>query len=238
MPLPKALFERLKRRKIIQEAGTSSENLEKHESQTTAEEINNREQDLEESHVIEEALNEEQEEIIAEDYSDDEENDVAKQEEGGKDPNSNREDPEQPPPDEIIRNEDQDSTSRLSDHENRHNSPTPGEHFIQNGVSVLGCPNKYNIYHECSQYCVDNYSKPESLEPTMEQRRGLALILKKYQSNEWTVVWDPGLKTFYWWMIGTPFVSWLPQGMNGIISMSADEIRKAVRETGQMQSTS
>lgn len=104
--------------------------------------------------------------------------------------------------------------------------------------SIIGCPNKYNIYHVCSQYCRDRYMQinDEHMEPTREQRKQLALLLKTFpMSNEWTVVYDPGVRTFYFWNIITGHVSWGPPGMGAFASPSANEIRKTYMDSERQQ---
>lgn len=111
----------------------------------------------------------------------------------------------------------------------------------KNHESVIGCPNKYNIYHMCGQYCRDKYAQPkeEHMVPTVEQRKQLALLLKTFpMSNEWSVVYDPGVRTFYFWNIITGHVSWVPPGMSAFASPSANQIREAYMEAEQQRRTS
>jgi len=107
-------------------------------------------------------------------------------------------------------------------------------HERQEYESVMGCPNKYNIYHTCEDYCQKTYGKlePHQLAPSRKQRQHLALLLKTYpMSNDWTVVYDPGVKTFYFWNIISGHVSWTPPGMSTFVSPSADQIRRAYLES-------
>lgn len=253
MSLPPLLLERLKRRKIIQE--TQSRNFEQQSDTTStkpSESSGLREHELNLGETIEMrgALDQEQEEIIAENYSDEEENEEEEEEEKEKEEerkglgsddgcqkddqhahknssgeSSSKGDPDEPSRTSNYNDEDASPKCEQTQHDSRYES-------------VIGCPNKYNIYHECGQYCIDNYSEPESLEPTLEQRKQLALILRAYpMSNEWTVVFDPGVRAFYFWNIISNLVSWLPPGMNGFISMSADQMRKIMRNMGNTQDT-
>lgn len=105
--------------------------------------------------------------------------------------------------------------------------------------SILGCPNKYNIYHECSHYCLDKFGTLEWPAPTIEQRKQLALILKTFPlTNEWLVVYDPGVRSFYFWNTMTNLVSWLPPGLGAMATFSADQIRRSIKEMQTMQATS
>lgn len=236
MPLPPLLLERLKRRGIIQEAPSSSRDSQKQDNNTPCfSGLSGQEQDLELTDETGESLDQEQEEIIAENYSDDDE-DGNDDDEGTDDreDQDNGQDFHEDSSDETVFAADLDNPSRLSGRTNKEDTAK----FEQvpsrlKDESVIGCPNKYNIYHECGQYCIDNYGKPESTEPTLEQRKQLALILRTYpMSSEWTVVYDPGVRTFYFWNIISNLVSWLPPGMNGFISISADQMRKTIREIG------
>lgn len=58
---------------------------------------------------------------------------------------------------------------------------------------VPGCPNKNNIYHNCTGYCAKRYADvPE--DPPREVRRKFARLLKKYPINRpWEKVYEPGL---------------------------------------------
>ena len=207
MPLPALLLERLKRRKIIQVQDDGANEPEQAESSDK-----NRPPQIRNGQIS--GSEQELEEIIVEHYSDDED-DCAET-------GQHQEEPRETGPD---------GNKEITDQDESKNGNLSAENQDEIIESVLGCPNKYNIYHSCSQYCVENYSHPEETSPTMDQRKQLALILRTYpMSNEWTVVYDPGVKTFYFWNIMTNLVSWLPPGMNGFISLPADQIRKSLRE--------
>lgn len=218
MPLPPLLLERLKRRKIIK-VNPQNELSEREEGYTQSHDIESRYQDVE--HSAGNNLAQGHEEIIAEDYSDEEEDlklGTVPGISGGLDIEKSSPETEN----QLDRESNQGDDCRKS-------TQVPTE-------SVLGCPNKYNIHHECSQYCVDKYSSITDASPSLEQRKQLALILRTYPiSNEWTVVYDPGVKKFYFWNIITNLVSWLPPGMNGFVSPSADHIRRAMKEIERSQ---
>lgn len=218
MSLPPALLERLKRRKIIQEVPSQQASASRPLGQDSSRDNTGLAADLIISHE------DEHEEIIAEDYS----NEVP-DDEGS----------------EQSDDDDEEGCERTSDSEDQEAAKASEEAGPGQGLegerqrdtlnrrdpteSVIGCPHKYNIYHECVQYCVDNYSKPTSMGPTLGQRKQLALILKTFpMSNEWTVVYDPGVKTFYFWNVLTNQVSWVPPGMGTFASLSADQIRRSM----------
>lgn len=100
--------------------------------------------------------------------------------------------------------------------------------------SALGCPNKYDIHHKCEKFCRETYGTVSNPMPSVQQRKHLAFILKTFPlSNDWTIVYDPGVKTFYFWNMITNLVSWLPPTMGGLPSMSADQIRSSMRPNDQ-----
>lgn len=92
------------------------------------------------------------------------------------------------------------------------------EHFWEGveGVNVdpikghSGCPNKSNIYHECSKFCVRKW------------KQGKVTPDEKYLSNKrklldlwplpphWEEVYDEGYGRHYFWNVHNNLVSWLP----------------------------
>lgn len=227
MPLPPALLERLKKRKIIQVSTSSSEDPTVHSNSINSAESRYGNDDLTRS---ESNLEEEQEEIIAEDYSDESEAQDNQHDESDHSEESENEDEGSHESNSDDNDGDGDKISRTQSDLECDNQNLQGR--LRPSESVLGCPHKYNVYHECSQYCVDKYSKPESIEPNLEQRKQLALILRTFpMTNEWTVVYDPGIRTFYFWNIVSNLVSWFPPGMSTFASPSADHIRNSLKET-------
>ena len=60
--------------------------------------------------------------------------------------------------------------------------------------TVSGCPNKYNIFHNCTGYCSKRYSDvPET--PSKLVKKKFERLLKKYPLGEslWEQVYEPGL---------------------------------------------
>lgn len=56
-----------------------------------------------------------------------------------------------------------------------------------------GCPNKYNIYHECSKKCKDLWGAGH-LQPSEKYLKWQMKLLQKYPLPEtWKAVYDPGL---------------------------------------------
>ena len=58
---------------------------------------------------------------------------------------------------------------------------------------VIGCPNKYNIYHDCSPYCQKRWSEVNE-RPSPKTRRKYQKLVKKYPLPDgWQQVYDPGV---------------------------------------------
>lgn len=74
---------------------------------------------------------------------------------------------------------------------------TPNKQEIikyKNIDTVPGCPNKYNIFHNCTNYCAKKYSDI-SEEPSKSVRRKFVQLLKQYPLKDsiWQQVYEPGL---------------------------------------------
>lgn len=75
-----------------------------------------------------------------------------------------------------------------------------------------GCPNKYNIYHECTAYCKEKYGNGK-LTPDPKYLYLKNKMLLKYPLPEgWQEVYDPGTGRHYYWDYKSDSVSWLPPG--------------------------
>ncbi|CAB3365576.1 Hypothetical predicted protein [Cloeon dipterum] len=73
-----------------------------------------------------------------------------------------------------------------------------------------GCPNKYNIYHECSVFC-SIYWASGIIEPDITYLRKKKKVLNKYPlPDNWKEEYDPGTGRFFYWDPKTSLVSWLP----------------------------
>lgn len=104
-----------------------------------------------------------------------------------------------------------------------------------------GCPNKYNIYHECSSYCKEKYGNgittPDPRYLYLKNR-----MLMKYPLPEgWHEVYDPGTGRHYYWEYKTDAVSWLPPGHpKHVAGEAAAVLREEVKlaETDEEESES
>ncbi|KAH8341912.1 uncharacterized protein PQBP1 [Drosophila kikkawai] len=74
------------------------------------------------------------------------------------------------------------------------------------------CPNKYNIWHKCSLYCVNKFnSTPHSSQPSQEYLKRYKRLLRKYPLEAgWKDMYDKGCKAHYFYNSTTQKVSWLP----------------------------
>lgn len=97
----------------------------------------------------------------------------------------------------------------------------PNEHSEQfwegiEGVNVdpikghKGCPNKSNIYHECSQYCVKRW-KQGIVVPTENCVELKNKVLEHWPlPTGWEAVYDEGTGHYYFWNMHNNLVSWIP----------------------------
>ncbi|GJQ69996.1 hypothetical protein Trydic_g13362 [Trypoxylus dichotomus] len=79
----------------------------------------------------------------------------------------------------------------------------------KNYKGVIGCPNKNNIYHECTNWCQIHWKGV--IIPDPRYSRNVKRMLEKYPlPNNWTEVFDKGIGRYYYWNMETDVVSWLP----------------------------
>lgn len=93
-------------------------------------------------------------------------------------------------------------------------------------MGYVGCPNKWNVYHECSNMCREQWKDPPPLNKDYDARR--IKMLKKYPlPSHWKEILDQGIGRFYYWNSETDLVSWLPPGHPRCqVSRSAATLRK------------
>ncbi|KAH8311765.1 hypothetical protein KR044_007955 [Drosophila immigrans] len=96
------------------------------------------------------------------------------------------------------------------------------------------CPNKYNIYHTCTLYCVNRWSAENSQPKANEKylRRHKRLLRKYPLGGDWKDVYDIGCCAYYFYNAATRKVSWLPPTHpKARISNSAATFRKQLANT-------
>ena len=55
-----------------------------------------------------------------------------------------------------------------------------------------GCPNKWNVYHECMPSCRELWRDAKSLDSEYDKRR-LSMMMKYPLPDHWQEVLDPGM---------------------------------------------
>lgn len=101
-----------------------------------------------------------------------------------------------------------------------------------NVTGCAGCPNKYNIYHKCSLFCINTYGD-RKVEASPEYNRRRARLLKKYPlAKDWKEIFDHGCGAHYYWNAVDDTVSWLPPSHpKSMLSRSAAILRKELELT-------
>lgn len=73
-----------------------------------------------------------------------------------------------------------------------------------------GCPNKYNVFHRCTLFCVEHW-KDGQIEPDEAYMKRYKRLVDRYPlPKDWTAMYDPGCAAFYFWNEDEQVVSWLP----------------------------
>lgn len=58
--------------------------------------------------------------------------------------------------------------------------------------TVVGCPNKVNVYHDCTEFCEEKYGKGNEI-PSPRTERKYRNLLKRFPLPlNWLDVWEPG----------------------------------------------
>lgn len=104
------------------------------------------------------------------------------------------------------------------DYDSKPDERVSTEHFWEGieGVNVdpikghKGCPNKSNIYHECSKSCVKRWKSGKLVpDETYLENKKKALELWPLPPC-WEEVYDEGYGQHYFWNVHNNLVSWLP----------------------------
>lgn len=100
-----------------------------------------------------------------------------------------------------------------------------------NNSGYKGCPNKYNIYHKCTLYCVTKWGDGIQ-EPKRSYMKRRQRLLRKFPlPKTWQEIYDFGCGCYYYWNSVHDTVSWLPPNHpKAIISKSAAALRKELEE--------
>ncbi|XP_034948580.1 polyglutamine-binding protein 1 [Chelonus insularis] len=97
----------------------------------------------------------------------------------------------------------------------------------QKFMGYSGCPNKYNIYHECTKKCKELWGVGQT-QPNEKYLKLQMKLIQKYPLPEtWKAVYDPGVGQHYYWDWSSDLVSWLPPGHPKCqISQPASQLRE------------
>ncbi|XP_028033953.1 polyglutamine-binding protein 1, partial [Bombyx mandarina] len=90
-----------------------------------------------------------------------------------------------------------------------------------------GIPNKSNIYHECSTFCIKRW-KQGKLVPTETYLEHKEKVLELWPLPPgWEEVFDEGYGQHYFWNVHTNLVSWIPPGHpRAVPTESAAQLRE------------
>lgn len=92
------------------------------------------------------------------------------------------------------------------------------------------CPNKYNIYHDCTTWCQVHWKVQSSPEP--RYLKNIRKLLEKYPlPKNCTEQFDTGIGRYYYWNMEKNLVSWLPPTHpKAVLTESASKLRSRLKE--------
>jgi len=94
-----------------------------------------------------------------------------------------------------------------------------------------GCPNKWNVYHECVLACQHKWGGGK-INPDPEYVEKHKKMMKKYGPlpEGWKEQYDPGTGRHYYWCTRSNRVSWLPPGHpKAKVTEAASDVREIVQ---------
>lgn len=94
------------------------------------------------------------------------------------------------------------------------------------------CPNKYNIWHKCTLYCVNRWAEGIP-KPSAEYMKRYKRLIRKYPLPKgWVEMYDPGCGCYYFASEAENLVSWLPPTHpKSEVTKCAAAIRKQMEES-------
>jgi len=99
-----------------------------------------------------------------------------------------------------------------------------------------GCPNKSNMYHNCTQYCVSRWGRGKGQPESKYNARRLKMLKKYPLPSNWTEVYDAGTGRYYYWDAKNDVVCWLsPRHPKAVPGKSAADKRAELFEKDQAQ---
>lgn len=98
--------------------------------------------------------------------------------------------------------------------------------FKETTKGVKGCPNKWNVFHICTVFCLERWGEGHH-KPTKSYRERYLRLIDRYPlPKNWISVWDSGCEAYYFWSKNDDLVSWLPpKHPKAIIGKAAATIR-------------
>ena len=94
-----------------------------------------------------------------------------------------------------------------------------------------GCPNKWNIYHECTLFCQHTWGSGKA-EPDPQYAEIHEKMMAKYGPlpDGWKEMYDPGSGRHFYWCTRTNRVSWLPPGHPKVkVTEAASHVRELIQ---------
>jgi len=92
-----------------------------------------------------------------------------------------------------------------------------------------GCPNKWNVWHECVLFCRTFWGVGLQEPVNQEYVKAHSAMIVKYMPlpDGWREMYDPGVGRHYYWCTKTDKVSWLPPGHpRARITEAASQVRE------------
>jgi len=94
-----------------------------------------------------------------------------------------------------------------------------------------GCPNKWNVYHDCLPFCKQFWGAGLREPVNKEYIAAHAKMIQKYHPlpDGWREMYDAGIGRHYYWCVKSDKVSWLPPGHpKAKICDPASKVREAM----------
>ncbi|GAB6023361.1 hypothetical protein CHUAL_008158 [Chamberlinius hualienensis] len=93
-------------------------------------------------------------------------------------------------------------------------------------IGAIGCPNKWNIYHDCVVYCYKHWGEGITEPDPVDEVKRIKMLKKNPLPKRWEEIYDNGTGRYYYWNSSTDEVSWFPPSHHRAnISFSAAKLR-------------